>query len=193
MSTKLKIEAPTAQEICRQFPLSEPGQAQLQPAMAPLDFVDALISHAAYRDAIEFLARALPKREAIWWSCLCARQILEARTRPELITCVQAAEDWVHRPTEENRRKAEAAGTAIGDSHPGRWTALAAFWSGGSMAPPGAPEVEPSNDFSAKAVAGAILMAAGLDPKESAARYKLFLAYGRDIAVGGAGHPPATT
>ena len=187
----LKIKAATAQEVCSGFTLSADARPYLKPEMPPLDFVNALTTQEIYSDAVQFLARALPKREAVWWSCVCARDLDGDTKRPELAEGLQAAEAWVYRPSEENRRHAEKAGQAIKGSHPARWTAMAAFWSGGSLAPPGAPEAKPPEDFTAKAVAGAILLAAGLDPKQTAARNRKFLAAGIDIAKGGTGRPPA--
>ncbi len=190
---KSKIKAATAQEVCVGFALSADAQPHLKPQIAPLAFLDALVGNALYADATQFLARALPKREAVWWSCLCARELGNDEKQPQLGASLDAAEAWVYRPTEENRRNAENAANAIEAPHPARWTAMAAFWSGGSLAPANAPEVKPPDDFTAKAVAGAILMAAALDPDQSAARNKRFFDYGIDIAQGGTGRPPAAS
>ena len=58
------------------------------------------------------------------------------------------------------------------------------------MAPPDKPEVKPAEDFTAKAVAGAVTMVAALDPQQRDTRNKKFIAAGRDIANGGTGRPP---
>jgi hypothetical protein len=188
---ELKIKATTAQEICAQFALSERGRPHLQPDMPPLAFVDSLVASGFYDDALQFLARALPKREAVWWSCLCAREVLSGNAAPELTAGLHAAEAWVYRPNEDNRRKAEAAGKSIAASHPARWAAMAAFWSGGSIAPMDASEVKPADDFTSKAVAGAVMMAAALDPLQSEMRHRQFVDSGIDIAKGGTGRPLA--
>lgn len=190
-NSKLKIKAATAQEVCAQFPLSAEAKPLLDPQMAPLAFLDVLVAKSLYADAMQFLARALPKREAVWWSSTCARDLGSDDKRPELGLGLEAAEAWVYRPNEENRRKAEAAGGAIKISHPAKWTAMGAFWSGGSLAPPNAPEVKPPDDFTAKAVAGAVMMAAALDPLQAELRNKRFIQYGLDIANGGTARPPA--
>lgn len=192
-NSKVKIKAATAQEICAGFTLSEEAQPCLKPEMPPLAFVDALIAKSLFTDAVQFLSRALPKREAVWWSCLCTRDLGHEAKSSAPTVAVDAAEAWVYRPTEENRRKAETAGQALTAPHPARWTAMAAFWSGGSLAPPQAPEAKPPEDFTAKAVAGAVLMAAGLDPQQAEARNKRFLSYGLDIAKGGTGRPAASS
>jgi len=188
---KIKIKEATAQEICAGLELSEDARAHLDGQIAPLPFLDAVVGQALYADAIQFLARALPKREAVWWSATCVRELASDDKRPELAAGLEAAENWVYRPTEENRRGAEKAANAIKDSHPARWTAMAAFWSGGSLAPADKPEVKPAEDFTAKAVASAVTVAALLDPQQITARNKRFLEAGRDIANGGTGRPPA--
>jgi hypothetical protein len=191
VTQRLKITAATAQEICKGFQLSDGANGCLKPDMPPLAFAEALIERSLYADAVQFMARALPKREAVWWSCLCTRDLGFAAGQAAPIAAVEAAETWVYRPTEENRRKAEMAGQSFTTPHPARWAAMAAFWSGGSLAPTSAPEVKPPEDFTAKAVAGAVMMAAGLDPKQTEARNKQFLSYGLDIAKGGSGRPTA--
>ena len=188
---KSKIEAQTAEEVCAKFPISDAGRSHLQPKMRPSDFLNSLIANSIFVDAVQFLARALPKREAVWWSCVCSRELPPSEDTPDFEAAVKAAEEWVYRPNEENRRKAEKAGNAVTASHPSRWSAMAAFWSGGSLAPSDAPEVKPPDDFTAKAVAGAVLMAAGMDPKQTPVRQKQFLDYGMDIAKGGTGRAPA--
>ena len=187
---KLKIKAATAQEICSQYKLSPAAKPHLKEAMPPLDFLAALIASKLNDDAVQFLARALPKREAVWWSCLCARDVLRADAPPELPGAVETAESWVYRPTEENRRKAQKIGKAIEESHPAKWAAMGAFWSG-SLGAPGGPEVKPPDDLTAKAVIGAVMMAATAEPKETEARFKTFFDYGIDIANGGTGRPLA--
>src|SRR5690606_25846941 len=120
-------------------------------------------------DAIAFLARALPKREAVWWACMCARVTAppaEEAASPEgdvagpaaagrgPARALAAAEAWVYKPSEENRRECEAAAHAAQFDSPESWAAIAAFWSGGSVAPPGGPVVPPGEDLAPRAVAG---------------------------------------
>jgi hypothetical protein len=188
---KLKIKAAAAQEVCALYEVSLEAQRHLAAKMPPLDFVAALTAARLLRDAVDFLAHALPKREAVWWSGLCAREVLPQNAPPKLMAAVQAAEAWVYRPTEENRRKAQQSAKAIAESHPAQWAAMGAFWSGGSMAPPNGPEVKPPEQATARAVAGAIVMAATGDPVQADERFARFLNYGIDIANGGTGRPAA--
>jgi hypothetical protein len=190
-NSKQKIKAATAQEIGSQCPLSDDGKAELKPEMPPVAFIDALAGKGLHVDAFHFLARALPKREAVWWACLCARTLTPDTAKPEMVAALRTAEAWVFKPSEENRRAAEKAAKATQDPHPARWSAMAAFWSGGSMAPPDGPEVKPAEDLTAKAVAAAVVLAAGLEPAQSETRNKQFIECGLDIAAGGKGRPLA--
>jgi len=189
-NAKLKIKEATAQEICGRYALAESAKPYLAEGMAPLDFLAALTAAADYADAVQFLARALPKREAVWWACLCSRETPAGEGEAACAAAIEAAESWVRRPSEEHRRKAQQASEPAG-AHPARWAATGAFWSGGSIAPPDAPEVKPPEDLTARAVAGAVMMAAAAEPKQIDLRYRRFLDYGTDIAKGGNGRPAA--
>src|SRR6266481_361983 len=132
-----KITATRAREICRAFELSEPGQRLLDDAITPLQFVSRLIEIECFADAVSFLAHALPKREAVWWGCLCARDALAAQVSPAAMTALTAAEAWVYKPTEETRHAAGAAAGAADTGSPCTWPAFAAFWAGDDIAPRG--------------------------------------------------------
>ncbi len=189
-NTRLKIRAATAEEVYAGTEPSEEAKPHLAPGIAPIAYVSKLKTADLFADAVDFLARALPKREAVWWACLCVQDLAPVPAQPLVGRALKAAEAWVYRPTEENRRAAEATANALKTPHPARWAAMGAFWSGGSMAPPGSPEVRPADDFTAKAISGAVQMAAGLEPPHMEARRKTFLDYGIDIANGGSGRPP---
>src|SRR5262249_3612664 len=154
-TAKLKIKAATAQEVCAGYALSDEAKPLLRPDMPPLEFVAALAEAKQHSDAVQFLARALPKREAVWWAAACARGAPGTGVEKRFLAASEAAENWVRKPTEENRRLAEKAAETVKESHPARWSALGAFWSGGSLTPEGAPEVKPAEDLTAKAVAAA--------------------------------------
>ncbi|HXP31325.1 MAG TPA: hypothetical protein VN832_09565 [Stellaceae bacterium] len=168
--------------------LSAAGIAALDPALDASANLDLLMKRGLLSDAVRFLAHSLPKREAVWWACLCARDMLPADAAPALLAAVQAAEGWVMAPSEEKRREAMVTAEAAGFRAPASWAAVAAFWSGGSMAPPNAPVVPPGDPLTGAAVAGAILLAAvQTEPQKAFEKYRRFLDYGIDIAGGGSG------
>lgn len=120
------------------------------PASAPLDAVLAeLDEKGAVIDMLRLLGVALPPRERVWWSCLAARDFIG--DAPENNTpSLAASEEWVFRPTQENREK---AGETIDLAEPDDETvncAMGVLYSEGTLgtgdleniqAPPGAAEV----------------------------------------------------
>ena len=99
-----KVAADRALAVCQDVDLDEPGRSLLAPHLAPEAFLRLLMDGALYNDAVRFLARALPKREATWWACLCARGVLGDDPPADVVKALETAEQWVHKPTEENRR-----------------------------------------------------------------------------------------
>jgi len=138
-------------------------------------------------DAARFMAHALPKREAVWWACMCARATEPEAPQPDAEALV-AAEAWVRKPEEEFRRAAMAAAEAAGFRSPEAWAAVGAFWSGGSMAPQGQPVVPPADHLTGVAVAGSVSLAAvRRAPEKAEATLGRFVQSGLDIAAGGSG------
>lgn len=154
-----KVAAKTAAEIWAQYEPSAATTGFRRNGQTPRQFVDLLIQAGQYLDAIDFLAHALPKREAVWWACLGVRHALGTELPPQSFAALKAAVEWVLEPDEPRRRAAEAAGEAADFSTPAGCAALAVFGSGGSLTPANLPEVPPEPFMTAKAVAGSVAMA----------------------------------
>ena len=180
-----KVTAKTAAEVCKHFPLGEDAKKLLRDGAAPAQFLDMLMEKQQFPDAVRFLAHALPKREAVWWACLCARAVGGANLPPKIAAALQTAEKWVVDPSEENRRATMPAAEAAEFKTPAGCAAVAAFWSGGSLAPPNAPVVPPGEYLTAHGVAGAVMLAAVLsEPEKAPDKYRKFLAQGIEVAKG---------
>jgi len=137
---------------------------------------------------VQFLSFALPPREAVWWACLCAREGLREPVPPPLQAAIAAAEAWVRKPTEEHRRTAMSCAQATDLKSPAAWAAVAAFWSGGSLAPENLPEVPAPPQLLGSAVASAVMIAAvSGEPKFAAQKRARYVQAGIDIANGGNG------
>ena len=178
--------------------------AALEPAPAALvhDAADTVAAIVLLEEAEELIgatrlfAFALPRREAVWWAAMCAIHTAtsgQSAGRPggqadgeRLVR--EAAENWVRQQDDKTRHTAMELARGVGFACPESWVAMAAFWSGDSMAPPEQPKVPPGPQLTGTAVAGAVaLSAARGDAKLMAARLTRFLASARDIADGGAG------
>ncbi|QSA96394.1 hypothetical protein [Methylococcus sp. EFPC2] len=189
-----KVASPAAETFSRDIELSAEAKSLLSPQLSPADFLEGLLAAGHYGDAVNFMARALPKREATWWACLCARSALGENPPAPYVQALAAAEQWVYTPSEENRRLAMAAAEATPFDHPAAWAAVAAFWSGGSLAPENVPAVPPADNLNAKAVIGAVRLAVVIrEPEKAAEKYRLFLEQAIDIANGGDGRKVAPT
>jgi len=183
-----KVSAKTAAEICKHFPLGDEARGMLREGLAPRQYLDLLLGKELFVDAVRFLAHALPKREAVWWACLCARAVADPKPAAAETAALQTAEKWIADPSEEHRRPAWPAAEAAELGTPAGCAAAAAFWSGGSLAPPEAPLVPPAETLTGAAVAGAVCLAAvQREPEHAPDKYRLFIAQGLDIARGGTG------
>jgi len=184
----IKIKQPTASAVCSLVELDEEAKQLLQDDAVPAQYLQRLIEQQLYPDAVRFLAVALPKREAIWWACLCTRQTLSESPSPADLRAIELAEAWVYKPTEDNRQLTMPAAEATQFKTPAGWAAVAAFWSGGNISPAVGAIVPPAEDLTGKAVIGAVMLAAvqgGADKVK--ANYQLFLKKGIHIANGGDG------
>lgn len=187
-ATLSKITVPAAAAVCANFELEPESLPLLEEAPNSEQFLRLLIEQEHYIDAVGFLAHGLPKREAVWWACVCARSTLDAEPAAEELKILSLAEAWVYDPSEANRRAAMAAAEASEFKTPASWAAAAAFWSGGSMAPPDLPAVPPADNLTGKAVIGAVMMAVARgEPDKMEERYRQMLTRGLDIARGGNG------
>src|SRR5439155_718263 len=104
-----------AADICQHFALAEESVPLLEGDPAPADFLTWLAEAQQFRDAIRFLAHAMPQREAVWWGALCHWHALDARADrlpPQQRAALRAAVVWALEPSEANRRAAEAPGRA---------------------------------------------------------------------------------
>ena len=148
-------------------------------------YLEALGESDLAIDAEAILAHALPRREAVWWACRCTRLALGDNPTAEVFEALKATEAWATAPLDSNRRKAYHAGEAAGFGHPAGCAALAAFFSGGSLAPPRLPEVKPPPHLTGDCVASSVMLSAVLhDPAAASIAHRTFLAIGLAVAAG---------
>ena len=188
-----KITAKTAQEICAHMELSQEAAGLLEEKMTPKVFLDRLVGKERFPDAVGFVAHVLPKLEAIKWACVCAQLGTSTEPNAKISPALQAAAKWVGAPTDENRRAAMAAAEQEGFGTPGACAAQAVFFSGGSIAPPNVPEVQPGEFLTAKAVACAVNLAAVMiQPEKAPEKYRDFLRRGIELVDWSSPASPST-
>ncbi|ALN74618.1 hypothetical protein [Aureimonas sp. AU20] len=188
-----KISGATAAEICGRVALSAEAKAYLTPSLSPQGLLTLLDRSGLFADAVRFLAFALPVREGVWWACMTGIAIPGAASAdPD--PAYNAAQDWVYEPTDERRFLCLQAAESVQSATPGAYAALAAFWSGGSMAPEGLPEVPPDPVLAPTGIAASILLAvAAGDPRRSDQLFRDAIGRGIDIGNGGDGRQPSAS
>jgi hypothetical protein len=187
----MKLDSGDLAEILRRVAPSPPAVACLNGVVAPAAALERLAASGFEAEAARLAAHALPRREAVWWACQCAAHTAPADLPATDRAARETAEEWVRRQTDELRRHAMAQAQAGSFATPEAWTAVAAFWSGGSMAPPDQPAVPPAAHLTGTAVAGAVALASVRGrPERRTARLTRFLDSAREIARGGAGRLP---
>ncbi len=150
--------------------------------------VEALTAGGFLTEAMRLIAHAIPKREGVWWVCMCARHTAGPTPPPADLAALEAAELWVRRPTDENRRAAFQRAEEARFGTPEAWACVAAFWSGDSLAPAGQTAVPPAPHLTGTAIVGAVTLAAvRVLPLRQKLRLAQFIASARDIADGGTG------
>ena len=171
--------------------LDGPGTALLKDVPDAAAGLESLVAADRMPDALRLIAHALPKREAVWWACMCARAVPALEPSALDAEALAAAELWVRRSDEATRRATMEPAQKGGFRSAESWAAVGAFWSGGNISADGLPEVEPAPNLTGVAVVGAILLAAMRHaPERAPQRFKRFIASARDIAAGGAGRIP---
>jgi hypothetical protein len=155
----VNISAETASEICGRLYLDDAALSLLRPNMGPRDYVDALVEKAQYLAAIDFIAHALPAREAIWWGCLSLQRTCGNKLEPWERRAYRLTVQWVLWPDEANRAATKQPAEVLGPASPAGGLAAAANQTGGSMGLPDGPPIPPSPFAPARAVAIAIKVA----------------------------------
>lgn len=179
------FRATHAQPIAAQVALSEQARGLLTPTQTPHQYLAALREAGFLVESVHFLSWALPRREAIWWACQCVRSMFLPTTAPIQVKAIEITEKWAALPTDENRRAAHAIADTAGYGTPGGCAAVAAFFSGGSLAPPNLPAVAPAEHLCPKSVANAVLLAAlQNEPLLFDERLGKFLDVGLTVAAG---------
>ncbi len=166
----------TAAEVTAKYAIEAEAAAIGRGAPDAKGFFAALVAAQRHRDAVTFLAYALPVREALWWASECV----------EDGPAKEACRAYVREPDDAHRRAAMAAAEAANFETPGATAAVAAFFSAGSLSEPGLPIVPPPPGLAAQTVAGAIVLASAVNgpPAQAGDRLRAYLAIGAEVADG---------
>lgn len=161
------------------------------PASAPIDVVlTELEGKEARLDILRLLSVALPPREATWWACLAARDLI-GEDPPIVPVPLATAERWVFKPTEDNRIAARDAFETADMDDDTSFCAMAALYADGTLGPGDMNDAPaPPNGVSA-AVLAMNMIAARTRADTFNAYLDLLIDRGLDIARGGSGRAMA--
>jgi hypothetical protein len=184
-----RIRFTTAAQVAEAFPEVADDLGDIPEGASPLDHLATLMDDENPMPALTFAALALPKREAVWWGCLCVRGC--GASGPAIDEGLRLTEAWVRSPEEAERRAAGEFAEQEYFEGPGAWIAFAAFTTSGSLAPAGLQSVPPGPELSGRAVATAVLLAAeDDDPLARIAKLRSALESAKDFASGADGTGP---
>lgn len=186
---ELKKISQSSQDILMEIKISNELQAIINKDLKFLEILELCLKKSLYPDAINLLAHGLPKRESIWWGYICTRQSDLNSNISDVLQVLKLVNEWVVYPNESLRRQIEKIPSKLAFKYPSAWLGMAVFWSGGNIAEENSgAQVLPNKYLYAKAVAGAIMLAAvAIDTKNITEIYKKFIMQGIDIANGGNG------
>lgn len=177
----MPVQTRSTDELCKAAGLGDPARTLLREGMGPKEYLAVLIEQGLSAEAVRFLAHSLPKRESVWWAWVSARRSAGANPPALVQTCLSATERWIAQPTDEHRRAALKAAEAAAFKTAAGCAGLAAFLTGGSLAPAELPPVPPDPNASGKAVAGAVILAAVAEPASAEERFREFLTNGLNV------------
>lgn len=190
-----KIVAERAVDVIKAEDLTEPSAALLTDEIGPAEFIKALSDAGQWLDAARVLACALPRREAVWWACVCARGMAGVAGDEAQQHSMAAAEKWVYEPTDERRTAAYVSVQKCRDDSGGKYCALAAAFSEEVLPLGGEQKIEVESSLFPNLVFFIIMQAADEGEEDLMdQRLQEYLAIGEDIARGGSGKkeaPPA--
>jgi hypothetical protein len=152
---------------------------------SPAAYVSCLLADDLNRDARHFLAHALPRRRALWWACLCSRDVREFAAEAALDPVLEIATEYVRLPSESLRRAAQSLLQTLPLNSLSAHLAAAVFMTAGSLGPPDSPAVPVPPQVLGRLVSTIVYGAA---TKKNVVQFvhhmREYIELGREIAAG---------
>jgi hypothetical protein len=172
----------TVKEIGEISNLTDGARALVREDSTPSSYLDSLEKQELFQDAIRFLAHKLPSDAGVKWASTCVRELQAPEQKEQKNEPLEAAGEWIKAPGDATRWAAKDAADKAKATAPANLVAMAVFLSGGSIAPPEAPETMPPPYTAQKMIVGSILAAVlSYAPEKAPERYKRALAMGREL------------
>jgi hypothetical protein len=176
----------TVKEISEISDLSGGARALVRDDSTPSSYLDSLEKQELFQDAIRFLAHKLPTGAGVKWAAACARELRAPDSKEQKDEPLDAVDQWIKTPGDPTRWAAKEAADKAETTGPSNLAALAVFLSGGSVSPPGGPEIPPPEYAAQKLIAGSVVVAVvSHEPQNAAERYKHALKMGKEMDAPG--------
>lgn len=159
--------------------LDAPASASVETVLTELE------AKEEWADMLHALAVFLPPREAVWWACLAARDIVEPDEKTVPL-CLKTAEAWVFKTNDETREAAQQAMDAADMDDDTVLCATAAFYAPGNMGF-GDLEKSPAPPGVVSACSFGMNMVSLGEAKDVDSHLQLLIDRALDIAKGGNG------
>lgn len=142
--------------------LKVPPAQRIQPdEVEPIAYFQALRAAGRRVEAIQFLGQALPRLESVAWAARAVRGLRgEAASDTAEAKALKATLLWLQDTSEARRRTAFDAAADCEATSAERLAALAAFFSGGSIAPADCTPLPAPREAAGRFAAGAVLVVA---------------------------------
>ncbi|MEM6488116.1 MAG: hypothetical protein AAF677_07575 [Pseudomonadota bacterium] len=186
----VKLQPVTAAELIAHEQIELETSIHVPADTALPDLLARLDGEMADVDRLRLLAHALPVREAAWWACMAARDMLIERLAKDprdVPPCLAVTEAWVFQPNEENRVAARAAMEAAHPTDETQLCAMVVCFSDGRLGPGELQQFPAPPQAAALAVFALQMKSMCLVPEKAVARAAVLVERGLDIARGGDG------
>lgn len=183
--------APTLAWLVKRATLSEDALASSASAEDGDALLAALLDGGHVVDAVRLVASALPPREGVWWAWAAATHAARLTSGEAVPPAVQqalaATERWIAAPDEDTRRAVWQCAQDVGMDTPAGSAAGAAFFTGGSIAPPDITPIPPPAGIHATMAFVAVIGSSAADTEQFESLARAFVAQGVEVIrqVGG--------
>jgi len=185
VETWKKVTSEKVIEIIDADELEDESLEMLKPDMRPEEFIGELASAGSWSEAVMVMSRTLPRREAVWWACVCARDSEELSKDKDEVLALKAAEKWAYEPTEDNRRDAFLQAQKSESPSVGTMACLAVAFTESELSLSAEQSINLDSSEFPKIVSGTVLIAASDKGSEQFdPTVKQFLKQGKNIACG---------
>ena len=172
----------TVKELSETAGVSDPARALAQDDSTPSSYLDSLEKQELYQDAVKFQAYKMPADAGIKWGSAVIKELRSPESKQQKDEPLDAVDTWVKAPGDQPRFAAKTAADNAKKNDASKLLALAVFMSGGSLAPPNAPETPPPKYSAQKLISASVSVAViSYEPAKAKERYQKALKIGKEM------------